>query len=533
MMNYPFEPANVIACDLGAAVRELTDAVSAPDLQLHLAAMTGLDAAQLEDVSKIDAKQLMSLCAAVSFLSHRTGREELAAAGKRADTLLNAWMNGCYKAVDRRVHFMRSLVNAGEKEDVLSFLAEFRLFLDASILCSAGMPDFLDRLLPELAKLEQAPRITVPLCVITCLKELDADPVSRELTGARSGLEQLKRLHDAGCLSVRGDESDSTIMSTFISAFSRFKPTNSLVLLTEDPVLASAVEKLNAIGIEGRDVLIAGLCEDGVARIWGETEDEEDTEVTAVGEVPAGEHEELAVMEAPAEELSDDRMPEPISEDVPAEDAGSDTDAYAQDQVCVIDLGEPTVIYTPDTAGETSGIHEHPEAETEELPLESFLIPVPMDTPLDGITAPASAEREQAYEVEDDDGDDVVTDESDLEAYLRISSLLRVDEDDDDDEEDQVLYMEPLDDDDDDEEIVFTDSDYKLDFDGILFSDSLIEPAETEVWKPDEAPAKPVPEEPARPEETIRIGMLAGEEDSLDPTKRLPADPNLDWESLE
>lgn len=471
MMNCPFEPNDVITCDLKSAVAELAAAVSASDLQQHLWAMTGLDAAQLEDVSKIDAKQLVSLCAAVSFLSRRTGRAELASAGLRADMLLNSWMSGCYKAVDRRVHFMRSLVTAGEKEDLRAFLTEFRLFLDASILCSAGMPAFLDRLLPELEKLEQAPGITVPQCVIKCLEELDADPVRRELTGARSGLEQLERLHDAGVLSVRGDESGCTIMSTFISAFSRFKPTNSLILLTEDPVLASAVEKLNAIGIEGRDVLIAGLCEDGVARIWGETGDEE----------------------AP---------------------------------VCTLELDAPTIICVPNAAGELPEIPE-----SEELPLESFLIPVPMDTPLDGIAAPASAEREQACEVDDDDGDDMVTNESELEAYLRISSLLQVD--DDEDEDDQVLYMEPLDDDDDDEAIVFTDSDDQLDFDGILFSDSFIEPAETEAWKPDEEPVKPVPEGPSRSEETIRIGMPAGEEDSLDTTKRLPIDPDLDWESLE
>ena len=94
------------------------------------------------------------------------------------------------------------------------------------------------------------------------------DEDKKRLFRADVGLYNLELLQKEGLLSIRGDNSDTTVMSTFLSAFSRFKPIYKMVLITQDEVLAGAVKMLNTSGIEGEDIIICKLSDENLLSLW-------------------------------------------------------------------------------------------------------------------------------------------------------------------------------------------------------------------------------------------------------------------------
>ena len=162
--------------------------------------------------------------------------------------------------------YLRCLMESSGSSSVEEVLRRYHIFMDGSILCTKRMGHFLDRLLPDLERTPDAHKISIPVSVVRSVEEMSQIP----LLDMSEGAENIARLQKTDQLVVRGDEQDRTTLSTFISAFSKFKPDHALVLITGDPKLANAIATLNAIGIEGEDILVLKLRENGTAALWDE-----------------------------------------------------------------------------------------------------------------------------------------------------------------------------------------------------------------------------------------------------------------------
>ncbi len=366
MMNERVKTNGFPGLDQLLELKALLDAVRTAGMEQYLAAMLGVE--ELKESN--EPAQLVSLCAGVEYLARKTGDDALAAAGEQAAAMRQRWMDASFAAVDRRVNFLRSLVKAAGLESQSAFLERYRIFMDGSILCAEGISQFLDRLLPAMTIMENAGKITVPHCVVKQMEGLMNNDLTMELSGARDGMVQLQRIQKVNLLSIRGDENDTTTMSTFISAFSRFKPSNNLVLLTEDPMLAGAVGMLNSIGIEGDDILVATLSADGVARVWGEPEEQ-----IVVAEEPATVPEPTAQTQMPAQEAAAEENAAQVHGEAVSgadyvvigfeEPLDGGAAAEAVDFLAPVPMDEPL---------DGNAVEE----------IADFLAPVPMDEPLDG-----------------------------------------------------------------------------------------------------------------------------------------------------
>ncbi len=250
--------------------------VAGSKLSQYVCVISGLTQERLDALASgaaPDETEFLALCDAILYLAKQPGNEGFTEAAETAERLKVRWMDERFQRTKNAANIVDALVEVSDKESEAEFLCSYHLFLDASSLCSREMPVFLDKLLPAMEAYGNPHQITVPQAVINCLNALASTPEQAELSKANEGLAQLKRIQDAKLLSIRGDEGDSTLMSTFLSAFSRFKPVYRMVLITQDEALAKAVSLLNSSGVEGNDILIASLQEDGVLVTWFKTAD--------------------------------------------------------------------------------------------------------------------------------------------------------------------------------------------------------------------------------------------------------------------
>ena len=577
MMNERFK-TNVPGADQLPGLEALLDAVRTAGMEQYLAAMLGVEELKASD----EPAQLVSLCAGVEYLARKTGDDALAAAGEQAAAMRQRWMDASFAAVDRRVNFLRSLVKAAGLESQSAFLERYRIFMDGSILCAEGISQFLDRLLPAMTIMENAGKITVPHCVVKQMEGLMNNDLTMELSGARDGMVQLQRIQKVNLLSIRGDENDTTTMSTFISAFSRFKPSNNLVLLTEDPMLAGAVGMLNSIGIEGDDILVATLSADGVARVWGEPEEqiaaaqEPATEPEPAAQEPAAEenaaqvHGEAvsgadyvvigfeepldggaaaeavdflapAAMDEPldgnaVEEIADflaaAAMDEPLDGNA-VEEIADFLAAAAMDEPLdgnaveeIADFPAAAAMDEPLDGNAVEEIADFPAVAPMDEPLGGtaaeavdFLTPVPMDEPLDVGNAWEPQEKLPELDEDDEDDEDDIGEEK-LEKYLQISGLLQLS--DDDESGDDEFFLSEDEDDDLEEEIVFLEEEDSFDEDMILLEDveQFDEDAEDDVELPLEQDEE-LPSEQAPVEQTLRTTEQIGSLEELDELQEL------------
>lgn len=257
--------------EISSEIALLISEVDKYGIQQYICTMGGLSKECLDEIRNNEvsqASEFIALCEVLVDLAEKPGMERVADIAKRAKRLRSRWMDKRYRQVINSQNIVDELVKVSDKDTETEFLCAYHFFLDASSLCSDQMPIFLDKLLPTLLDYKNPIRITVPQAVVNCLEELSADPQQAELTQAHSGMMQLRRIQDVGLLSIRGDEGDSTLMSTFLAAFSRFKPNYNMVLITQDAALANAVYLLNSSGVEGNDILISSLQEDGILTLW-------------------------------------------------------------------------------------------------------------------------------------------------------------------------------------------------------------------------------------------------------------------------
>lgn len=207
-----------------------------------------------------------------------------------AVTLRDRWMSGVMGHIIREREFCRELIRFSGETDENAFLQSCHFFMDGSALCSGYMADFLDYYLSKAKSPGMPTQVVVPQMVVSRIEEMADSQSSEELAlvDAVGGREQLRRIQDAGMLSVRGDKGESALLSTFMSALARYKPLYRIALLTQDRTLANAIRVLNESGVEGKDILIARLTEGGYPVMWFEEETSSDDlkPVRADGETP-------------------------------------------------------------------------------------------------------------------------------------------------------------------------------------------------------------------------------------------------------
>ena len=252
------------------AVQELAEALSHSDRAEGCCAFAGIPAPRLEEAAggaPLTPQETLALLAVGGRLALAAEEETLRRLGRLAGEHLEEWCAAAEQAVRSAGDAVDCLLRRTGMEEE-AFLSSSHFFLDASSISDPAMPPFLDKLIPLLKRMEKPYHITVPQAVINCINSFLDDPRKAELTGSRLAMEQLSRLQAAKLLSVRGDEGDTTVLSTFLSALSRFKPKYHLVLITQDEALARAVQMLNLSGVDGPEILLGRLQPYGTVTEW-------------------------------------------------------------------------------------------------------------------------------------------------------------------------------------------------------------------------------------------------------------------------
>lgn len=236
--------------------------------------LTGIPEARLTEICNggtADAKELHALSDAIVYLDcDGYDKRDHEIADKSNEAIIKYMLN-IMLCSDPEETFEDFLKLSGE-DTLEAFFSEYHIFLAADSLCNEMMESFLDMALPVIKEAEKPLKFIVPKTVVDSITDFAAEKNDSEdeekSLDAAVGLRNIKRLENEGLLSVRGDEVDATVMSTFISALARYKPVNNLLLLTQDKKLADAVRFLNDSGIEGDEILCFALDEDLLVLDW-------------------------------------------------------------------------------------------------------------------------------------------------------------------------------------------------------------------------------------------------------------------------
>lgn len=187
---------------------------------------------------------------------------------ERSISIIEKWVGIVTSYIETSNTIFEELIAASSENSAEDFFSKYHIFVDTSALCDENMSVLIGFLISEITKLSKPLKVTVPKAVVDCLQEMANDNEKSFLLRANEGLHNLKILQQKGLLSIRGDDADSTVMSTFLSAFSRFKPTYKMVLITQDESLANAVQMLNTSGVEGEDVIVCKISDELTVSLW-------------------------------------------------------------------------------------------------------------------------------------------------------------------------------------------------------------------------------------------------------------------------
>lgn len=223
--------------------------------------------------------EIHSLCNAIHFIASSIPSlhdsplmDEIA---EKSAFIVGRWMERVNYYYNCSGIFFNKLIRKSGTGSSGEFLSTYHIFIDTSALCDENTKILLDILISEIRNVPKQLKITVPKAVVDCLQDIAEDIGQNYILGVDEGLRNLTKLREVGILSVRGDGADTTVMSTFLSAFSRFKPVYKMMLITQDEILANAVQMLNASGVEGAEILICKVAESDIIDFWFESEPEE------------------------------------------------------------------------------------------------------------------------------------------------------------------------------------------------------------------------------------------------------------------
>lgn len=232
--------------------------------------MTGISTERLHEITNLapaKPEELHAIGNAIIVLDGLTDEDSYCDLADESEEIIGHWMMDTIFCRDpyRSLDLLKYLSRV---ELLDSFFSSYHIFLTEDALCHPMMGSFLDLAIPLIEKSANPLKMIVSKISVDNLIQKEKDFDQNKLFGATVGLSNINRLQDQELLSVRSDESDATIMSVFISALAKYKPTNKLLLITQDDKLARATRLLNESGIEGKEILIVKLCEEHLLREW-------------------------------------------------------------------------------------------------------------------------------------------------------------------------------------------------------------------------------------------------------------------------
>lgn len=279
----------------------------------------------------------------------------------RCDSIINKWGEKMNDYFNRSNNIFDNLVAASEASFPEEFFSSYHIFMDSTALCDENMAKVLSIIIPEIKHAENPLKITVPNAVVNCLQTMEKDEEKNLLFGVEVGLQNLFTIQKEGLLSVRGDGADTTIMSIFLSAFSRFKPVYKMVLVTQDETLANAVQMLNTSGVEGAEIIICKLSETNGISLWFNNE-----LIDTMNTGNTGEGEESTFSLDINEETSDKEQ---------QVDAKPDDDEVLKKDTIVVGIASVEGSYSEENAEACSEYSEIP-AEAKEVPQETEVVDI-------------------------------------------------------------------------------------------------------------------------------------------------------------
>ena len=156
---------------------------------------TGLSRERLDQLNWLDDDVVISpmeLISVYSVLSYLSEKDPCNRRLMHAKLLLNQWLDACYKNTEARLDYLRSLRKCCGNAGVEDVLRKYHIFMDGSVLSSGWMGKFLDRLLPDLERVEGANKIIIPLHVVRSIEAMAEIPFATVNIYARlRGYEQI------------------------------------------------------------------------------------------------------------------------------------------------------------------------------------------------------------------------------------------------------------------------------------------------------------------------------------------------------
>ncbi len=323
-------------------------------------AMTELSAERLVALGEgapTTVAEAMAITESVRLVGERCSDIGIKKALVKATETATDWGFTRYDEVKGALDAIQTLLTASGLPTDAAFWEQTHIFLDGTVLCSPHMPVFWEKIMPLLqANRGKVNPFSVPETVVRLLNGKATHPGE-----GGTGIEMLKKLQEGEMLVVRGDDEDTTVLSTFISAFARCKPKYRLLLLTMDEKLARAIFFLNLSGLEGEDILVARLRDGGIAELWSLASSMPTVTLEKKHTLPTVEPVKTIIV--------------PVTAPAPVAEAVTDNDDLFQEK-----LTELLALY-----GITEPIEEEQASETDIHPAEeAFLgVEVPFPTPVE------------------------------------------------------------------------------------------------------------------------------------------------------
>ena len=127
----------------------------------YVSAAAGISADRLKQLELGDepaAAELLAVCAAAAYLD-----EDVTVRPGSAREIAGSWLDSCFQSTYRARNHMYELMELTGTESEKELLEQFYIFADGSSLCAEGMDVFLEKLLPEMKRLDKTMKITYTL----------------------------------------------------------------------------------------------------------------------------------------------------------------------------------------------------------------------------------------------------------------------------------------------------------------------------------------------------------------------------------
>ena len=187
---------------------------------------------------------------------------------KKIDSIIERWNERVNYYCDFAKNVLNKLVQRTGVKSAKEFFSIYHIFIDAGTLCEENTKNILDIFISEIMNTPKSLKIIVPKAVIDCLQSMGMDTVQNCILRKDEGLRNLKKMQEAGILEIRGDNADTTILGTFMSAFIQFKPIYKMMIITQDGFLANAIDKINNSNIRCDEILLCKVDESNIIDFW-------------------------------------------------------------------------------------------------------------------------------------------------------------------------------------------------------------------------------------------------------------------------